>query len=150
MELVIDANRLFAALIKISVTSELIVDNSLTLYSVEFIFSEFKKYEDLIKEKTERTDDEFDRFMEIIERRIKLVPYEEIEPFMEEAEKICPDPKDIQYFALALKLKCGLWSDDKKLKNQDKVKIYSTEDVLKFLKEVKLRGSGYFKHSGQP
>ena len=150
MELVIDANRLFAALIKISVTSELIVDNSLTLYSVEFIFSEFKKYEDLIKEKTERTDDEFDRFMEIIEIRIKLVPYEEIEPFMEEAEKICPDPKDIQYFALALKLKCGLWSDDKKLKNQDKVKIYSTEDVLKFLKEVKLRGSGYFKHSGQP
>src|SRR3989344_1732501 len=138
MELIVDVNALFAALIKVSVTSDLIVDNSLNLNSVEFIFSEFEKYEDLIKEKTERTDEEFDRFMEIIERRIKLIPYEEFELFMEEAEKICPDPKDVQYFALALKLKCGLWSDDKKLKNQDKVKIYSTEDVLKFLKEVKL------------
>jgi len=142
MELVIDANRLFAALIKTSITSDLIVDNSLTLYSVEFIFSEFEKYKNLIKEKTERSEEEFDTFMEVVERRIKLIPLEEIKPFMQEAEKICPDPKDVQYFALALKLKCGLWSDDKMLKNQDKVKIYSTGDVLAFLKEVKLRGSG--------
>ena len=35
------------------------------------------------------------------------------------------------YFALALKLNCGIWSNDKKLKNQDKVKVYSTEDLLK-------------------
>ncbi len=135
MELVVDANTLFSALIKISTTSDLIVDNSLTLYSVEFLFTEFEKYKDLIKEKTERTDEEFKRFMEIIERRIKLIPYEEFEPFMEEAEKICPDHKDIQYFALALKLKCGIWSNDKKLKTQYKIKIYSTEDILKFLKK---------------
>lgn len=135
MELVVDANTLFAALIKISVTSDLIVDNSLTLYSVEFIFSEFEKYKELIKSKTERTDEEFDRFMEIIQKRIKLFPKEEIEEFIDEAEKISPDPKDVQYFALALKLKCGLWSNDKKLKNQDKAIVYSTEDIFKILKK---------------
>jgi len=59
MELIVDVNALFAALIKVSVTSDLIVDNSLNLNSVEFIFSEFEKYRDLIKEKTERTDEEF-------------------------------------------------------------------------------------------
>lgn len=134
MEFVVDANTLFSALIKISATSDLIVDNSLMLYSVEFLFTEFEKYKDLIKEKTERTDEEFKRFMEIIERRIKLIPYEEFEPFMEEAEKISPDPKDTQYFALALKLKCGIWSNDKKLKQQDKIKIYSTEEIKRILK----------------
>ena len=75
MELVVDANILFAALIKVSATSDLIVDNSLNLSSVEFIFSEFEKYKDLIKEKTERTDEEFERFMEIIQKKIKLILY---------------------------------------------------------------------------
>ena len=135
MELVVDANILFAALIKVSATSGLIVDNSLNLSSVEFIFSEFEKYKYLIKEKTGRTDGEFERFMEIIQKKIKLIPYEEFEPFMKEAEKISPDPKDTEYLALALKLNCAFWSNDKKLKTQDKVKVYSTEDLKKELKK---------------
>jgi|SRR3989344_6517677 len=131
MQLVIDANTIFSALIKNGVTSDLIVDNSLTLDSVEFLFTEFEKYKDMIKEKTERTDEEFEQFIEILQKKIRVTPREEIEPFSEEAGKICPDPKDVQYFALALKLKCGIWSNDKKLKNQDKIKVYSTEDLLR-------------------
>jgi|SRR3989338_2342726 len=136
MELVVDANTVFSALIKISLTSDLIVDNSLMLNSVEFLFVEFEKYREMIKEKTERSDEEFDQFMEILQKKIKLAPYEEIEPFIEEAKSICPDPKDVQYFALALKLKCGIWSNDKKLKQQDRVKVYSTGDILSELKKA--------------
>ena len=33
------------------------------------------------------------------------------------------------YFALALKLNCGLWSNDKELKKQSKVKILNTNEV---------------------
>ena len=73
--------------------------------------------------------------MEIIQRRIRLIPYEEFEPFMEEAEKISPDLKDTQYLALALKLNCAIWSNDKKLEKQDKVKIFSTEDLKNELKK---------------
>ncbi len=135
MELVVDANILFAALIKVSATSDLIVDNSLNLVSVEFIFEEFEKYKDLIKEKTERTEEEFEKFMEIIQKRIKLIPYEEFESFMDETEKLSPDPKDTEYLALALKLNCALWSNDKKLKTQDKIKVYSTEDLMNELKK---------------
>ena len=137
MKLVIDANILFAALIKISVTSDLLVDNFLTLHSVEFIFTEFEKYKDLIKEKTERTDEEFEKFMDIINKRIKLIPFEEFEYLVKEAEIICHDPKDVQYFALALKLKCAIWSNDKKLKMQDKIKVYSTQDLKEKLGSVK-------------
>jgi predicted nucleic acid-binding protein len=135
MELVVDANILFAALIKVSATSDLIVDNSLNLVSVEFIFEEFEKYKSLIKEKTERAEEEFDRFMEIIQKKIKLIPYEEFKSFIAKAEKISPDPKDTEYLALALKLNCILWSNDKKLKTQDKVKVYSTEDLMNELKK---------------
>jgi len=51
-----------------------------------------------------------------------------------EAEKFSPDEKDIMYLALALKLKSAVWSNDKKLKTQDKVKVYSTNDLLGILK----------------
>ncbi len=135
MELVVDANTLFAALIKVSLTSDLIVDDSLTLSSIEFLFTEFEKYRELIKKKTERSEEEFEKFMEILQKKIRLIPYEEIEPFIEEAEKICPDPKDAQYFALALKLNCGIWTNDKKLKNQDKIDIYFTEEIKEVLKK---------------
>jgi len=135
MQLVVDANILFAALIKASTTSDLIVDNSLDLVTVEFIFEEFEKYKGEIKEKTHRTEEDFQRFMDIIQKRIRLVPYEDFESYMEEAEKISPDPNDSEYLALAMKLNCAFWTNDKKLRKQDKVKIYLTEDLVNELKK---------------
>ena len=129
MELVIDSNILFAALIKNSATSGILFKH--TLYAPEFIFEEFNKYKEYLKDKTKREEDEFEKFFDLFERNVILVPKEEIELFMIEAEKISPDKKDVLYFALALKLKCGIWSNDKKLKTQNKVKVYSTEELLK-------------------
>lgn len=40
---------------------------------------------------------------------------------------------DTEYFALALKLKCSVWSNDKKFKKQDKVKVYSTNELIKLI-----------------
>ena len=129
MELVIDSNILFAALIKKSATSGILFKHA--LYAPEFIFEEFNKYKDYLKDKTKREEEGFEKFFNLFERNVILVPKEEIKLFMKEAEKISPDEKDVLYFALALKLRCGIWSNDKKLKTQNKIKIYSTEDLLK-------------------
>lgn len=86
----------------------------------------------MIQDKTERTQEEFDELMIILRKRIKTVPNEETEKFIQEAKKFCPDPNDIDYFALALKLKCPIWSNDKVLKTKQKfLTIYSTEDLMK-------------------
>ena len=75
----------------------------------------------------------FVKLMDIIKRKIFLVPLEELLPYLEEAEKICPDPDDVAYFALALKIKCGIWSQDKELKkNQNIIQVYSTEDLVRY------------------
>ena len=73
--------------------------------------------------------------MDIIQKKIRLVPYEDFEAYMGEANEISPDPKDSEYLALALKLNCSFWTNDKKLKKQDKVKIYLTEDLVNELKK---------------
>jgi len=82
------------------------------------------------------SEEEFDLFLAIISSKIEFIPYSDIENFTAEAEKISPDINDTEYFSLALKLKCGIWTRDKKLKSQNIVKIYSTEDLINELKEL--------------
>jgi len=57
------------------------------------------------------------------------VDFSYYELFITEAEKISPDKKDSDYFALALKFDCAIWTNDKKLREQERVKIYSTEEI---------------------
>ena len=135
MDLVVDANILFAALVKNSTTSDIMFSDNMHLYTPEFIFTEFEKYKELLKSKTKRTYSDFENLMDLFQRRIAIIPLEEIKAFVGNAKKISPDVKDIPYVALALKLNASIWSNDKALKEkQDLVKVYSTEDLIKILK----------------
>lgn len=132
MKLVVDANILFAALIKEGSTAELLISDKLQLFAPEFLFEEFSKYKDLILKKTHRSNKEFNQFLDILKEQITIVPKKEITPFIDKAEKISPDPKDSIYLALALALNSNVWSNDKKLKEgQKKVTILSTEELIK-------------------
>lgn len=134
MDLVIDANILFSVLIKKGKTEELVFEETIHLFAPEFIFEEFSKYKEFILGKTERNDKEFNKLMDLLKKRIKNVPNEETKQYLSKAEKISPDKKDSDYLALALKMKCAVWSNDKELKKQKEILIYSTEDLMKFFK----------------
>ena len=130
MDLVVDSNILFAALLKESGTSDILFKH--TLYAPEFIFEEFRKYKDYLKGKTKRTEEDFNGLFDLFERNVILIPKEEIEPFIEKAKKISQDEKDVVYLALALKLRCALWSNDRDLKEKhNAVQVYSTEELIK-------------------
>jgi predicted nucleic acid-binding protein len=130
MKLIVDANILFAALIKNRCTADLIFNSKLELYTPEFIFEEFKKYEKLILTKTSRTKEEFEEIFSLFKEFIKVINFKDYSEKIDEAKNISPDEKDIAYIALALKLNCGVWSNDKILKNQEKVKIHSTSELV--------------------
>ena len=134
MDLVIDANILFAALIRDGVTSDLMIHDDIHLYAPGLILKEFEEYRELIMKKTNRSDEEFNMALNIFQRRIKLVSQEQIKSFVEKAESISPDIKDVPYVALALKLNIAIWSNDKALKDKQKrVTVYSTEDLITLL-----------------
>jgi len=132
MDLVVDANVLFSVLIKKGKTEELIFETDIRLFAPEFIFDEFEKYKEMLLKKTEKTNKEFEELLNILKKKIKTIPNEETEKYISEAKNISPDVKDSDYFALALKIKCPIWSNDKALKDKQKaVQIYSTEDLAK-------------------
>lgn len=132
MDIIIDANILFAALIKDGQTIELMLNENICLFAPEFLINEFIKYKYELLRKTKRSEAEFNEIVSIIENIITIIPKEEFEEFLVEAEKICQDKNDIQYIALAIKLKLPIWSNDKDLKTkQNKIIIYNTSELMK-------------------
>ena len=132
MDLVVDANIIFAALIKNSFSYHLLFSDKFHLHTSEYIFVEIEKHKEELLQKSERMPNEFFELIEIFKRRIIIIPIEEIIPYVAEAEKITPDPDDMVYFALALRLNCAIWSNDKALKEkQSSVKVYHTHDLIK-------------------
>ncbi|NVM46673.1 MAG: DNA-binding protein [Candidatus Lokiarchaeota archaeon] len=131
MKLVIDANILFASLIKDSLTAELLLSDKLNLFAPEFLFDEFLKYEDYILKKTNRSKEDFKRFLTILREEIEIIPQSIITPFIEKADKFSPDEKDTVYLACALAIDSKIWSNDKKLKeDQKEIKVLNTEELI--------------------
>jgi len=126
MELIIDANILMSALVLTNgFTYDLIFREDLKLFAPEYLLEEFEEHKDEIVEKSGLTEEELDLFLSLISARINFIEKQEFEGFIKKAEEVTPDLDDTEYIALALKQNCPIWSNDKKLKGQENVKIYS-------------------------
>ncbi len=123
-----------AALIKRGFTLDLLYSAELELMSPEYVFQEIASHEEEILKKSSLSKDDLSVFVDIIKSRIRIIPAEELKPFTSEAASISPDPDDTPYFALAMKLDCCIWSNEKALKKQSRVEVHSTEDLLKILR----------------
>jgi predicted nucleic acid-binding protein len=134
VDLIVDANVIFAALIRDSITAKLLFVDDLHLYTPEFLLDEVKKYHKYLSNKTHRTKEEFESIYNVIKKRIVFIPMDFITPFIEKADKVSPDPDDSVYFAVALKMNISIWSNDKRLTKQDVVKIYATHDLYEIYK----------------
>lgn len=134
MDIVIDANVLFAALIKEGASRRLLISDILTLYAPEFLLEEVEKHEELILQKTGKSKDDLQRVLAVLRRRITFVRLSELVSFLDKAKQISPDEKDVAYFALALRLSLPIWSNDAALKlKQDAVKVYSTGEIARLV-----------------
>lgn len=130
MQIIVDANPIISILIKPGKTIEILFLEELELIAPELLFEEIENNKELIIQKSGLTKEEINKFIEIIKKRISLIPEEEFVKYREKAEKICPDEKDTTYFALALYFKCPIWSNEKKLKEQDNIKVYATHELM--------------------
>lgn len=133
MQLVIDANILIALLVKPGKPIDLFFDSRLSIFAPALLFEEFEQNKLEILEKSRLGKEEFSWLFDILKHNIIIIPEEDFLMFREKAEDLCPDQKDIVYFALALYLQCPIWSNEKKLKNQRDILIYATHELMRLL-----------------
>ena len=135
MELIVDANVLFSALIALNnKTAEILFSDEVTLYAPEYLLSELAEHKEEILEKSGLNEEDLEIFISLICTRIKLIDFMEFKRYIKEALTITPDEDDSEYLALALKLNCAVWSNDQKLKNQHKIKVITTSELVQMIR----------------
>ena len=138
MEFVVDTNILFTYFWKQSFTKKILMNQKLRLFSPEFSLEEINNYKSEIIKKTNITEKEFNNIRMDLAIAVEFIPITEYKEFLKQALKTTPDKNDIDFIALALKLKLPIWSNDSLLKNQDKVKIFSTSDLMSYPKFINI------------
>jgi predicted nucleic acid-binding protein len=136
MLLVADANIIFSFFNPKSKAREIILSGDVEIFSPLFLLEEIEEHKEEIKEKFGLNELQFSLTIELIKALVRFVPLEEFKEYIEEGKRISPDVNDIQYFSLALKMNVPIWSNDKKLKQQSKVKVFSTKDLIEFLSRI--------------
>ena len=137
MRLVVDANVLFSFFKKESKTRRLILNfEILEPVTPSFCIEELNKHKRLICEKSKLSDSEFEEVLNDLLISVKVFSLSEYRESLSDAKTISPDPDDIDLFALALKLNCPIWSQEKTFKSQSRIKVFSTFDLLSILSPI--------------
>jgi len=135
----VDANTVLSALLSRSKSFEVFVINRrlkrFEFIAPEFMFTELLKHFDEILKRSGLEREELERVLEFVKEQIEFIPLEKFSAYREEAERLAPHPKDVQYFALALAFGSAIWSKEKAFGDQQKVKVYSTPEMLELLKQ---------------
>jgi len=139
MLIVVDANRIFSALLSKGKVFDIFLLNHLIkkfdFIAPEYLFFEIGKHIGEIVKRSRLNKDELGEVFEFMKKQIIIVSSKEFIEYKNEAMKISPHSKDVPYFALALAFNAAIWSDERAFKKQNKVKIFSTEELKKILYE---------------
>lgn len=140
MKLVADSNVIISALIADEgKTRELILHPSIQLYAPEQLENEINKHKETIKEKIRSKNGNPEALTVLLSRiynQIEIVPKKQYKDKLKKARKLLDDPADTPFLALALRLDCKIWSDDKHLNSQNEVKTYRTHELAEEAPEM--------------
>jgi predicted nucleic acid-binding protein len=137
MRLVIDTSILISALLKDSVTRQILLFSSIDFLLPEYAFEEIEKHKDNVSIRSGLSRGEIEIVLSLIIENITIIPASKLKPYMEKAHKIIGsiDPFDVPFVALALSIdNDGIWSNDKHFKNLKGIKIWKTSDVFNYFK----------------
>lgn len=133
MELVVDANILVAGFLRAATTRELLLDERLTLWAPEYALLETQRI--LLTPRIQRkfgklSPEQVKLALAATTASIQVLPDTTYRAHLPEAKDLAADPADAPYLALALHLDLPIWSNDALLKEQERVTVYTTQEIL--------------------
>ena len=128
-----DTNIVLKALIKNSKTRAILLNPNHQFYLPEYAIEEVEKHLHLLVEKTSLSGEDIKLALSTLLTNIQVIPSANILTKWNEAEGIMKpiDTGDTPFIAASLSIACdGIWSDDKDLKRQRKVKVWNTREII--------------------
>jgi predicted nucleic acid-binding protein len=140
MQLVLDANVIFSALLKGKPLFMLIElrKRGVELITPNFLVDEFFwKVEELSKGLGISEQQTIQSFAKLLSELVRVVPKKKYRRFLSKAKQISPHIKDAPYFALSLAFnKAPIWSRELRLRRQKVIKVLSDNEVEELLKRL--------------
>jgi predicted nucleic acid-binding protein len=136
MRIVLDSNILFSALIKDARTRKIILEYNDFFLFPSYIFIEMEKYKREIMKKSALNNEEFNKLLHLLLEKVMIIPDEVLLAYKKKAIEIVNDidPNDVLFVAAALAYPNSIiWSNDKKIKKQVKVKVLNTQEILEVI-----------------
>lgn len=136
MNIVIDSNIFFSALIRNSTTRRIILSYDGFFIFPAYVFDELNKHKSFIIKKSGLSDENFNLLIKLLLRKIIIVPENILLKYRDEAKAIIEsiDINDVLFIACALAYSDSvLWSDDKDLKKQSRITVWNTSEVISYL-----------------
>ena len=143
MKLVVDTNILFSFFKKESFTRQIIVSNkTFELISPAHSLKELNKYSEELLSKSNLTKNELESVLSLLHSYVKFIPLTEYKEQFKNATRLAKGfskeesnefKDDIDFFSLALKENCPIWSKDKLFKKQSVIKVFDTKELVKLL-----------------
>ncbi len=136
MKLIVDTNRIIAALVKDSFSRRLLRSDCFQFYTIAQVREEISKYEYELLPKARVSASSFRALLNTFLERVSFVDDARIQQFMPQARAVLDpiDPKDTPFLAAALAIGAGgIWSHDPHFTKQNLVNVFNTDDLLALL-----------------
>lgn len=138
MKILVDANRIVAALVKQSTTRDILFDEAFEFVSPDHTISEIEEHRDEFQQKTKLMKEEFDILLTLLFERITFLPKSAYVVFIDDCKEAIEDIDDVPYLAACLASNAlGIWSHDPDILKQKKVSAFTNIDMLKLSKSAK-------------
>ncbi|HLC91381.1 MAG TPA: PIN domain-containing protein [Candidatus Nanoarchaeia archaeon] len=135
MRLVVDTNRIIAAFIKDGISRHILYHFPAEFIMIPTLGKEVAKYRKEICQKAKLSEENFEKLWQTFQEKMTLLDDTTIESAMSEAKMIMDiiDKGDTPFLAAAIASTCDIWSDDPHLHKQQRVKAYTTKELLHYL-----------------
>lgn len=136
MILIVDSSILISALIKDSVTREILLLPFFEFLLPEYSLQEVEFRKSKISKLSGLSEDEIDIVLSLILENISIIPAQKIKVHFNEANNLIGKvaPNDIPFVALALATENdGIWSNDKDFEVLKDIKVWKTTDIISYI-----------------
>lgn len=136
MLVVVDANRIMAALLRDGTTRAVLLDRDCAFVAPDRLLDEVAKHRDLLRRRANADVRAFEQLFALVLSRIRIVSPRSIRRHLPEARAVMDpvDPSDVPYLACALAVDAdAVWSHDRHFDEQDLVEVWTNADLLERL-----------------
>lgn len=136
MKLVVDTNRLIAALVRDSYSRRILFSPHFDFWSLSVTRQDIAKYQSYLMAKTKLDFEQFDALIELIFTHVSILEDSALLPFMPNARAVMDavDPDDTPFLAAAEAIRAdGIWTDDPHFDKQNLVRVFNTKHLVPLL-----------------